>query len=367
MMDRINIFGNPGSPYTKKIISYFRYKNIPYSVTWGDPAANLKFLEIEAPRIPLLPTVLIKNKNNEFIAVTDTTPLIREFEESNPRRSVIPKDPVMKFINYLIEDYADEWITKFMFHYRWAYESDIKNAKQKLVALSNINIQKDQWEQMSEFVGDRQVSRRWVVGSNDETTPFIESNYKKFLQLMEDHLSNLPFLFGKRPSSADFAIYGQLEQLIAFEHTSRNIAHDISMRSVAWVEILNDLSGLHNKQGSIFGLAELDTQTPLNNFNDNDDGWLTTKNIPSTLVNILNEIGLTYVPYLFANAKAVMDGKETFDVELSSCKWHQQSFKYQAKCLGWIIEEFNKLNLDDKNRLKAILEGTGCELLVEGK
>ena len=37
---------------------------------------------------------------------------------------------------------------------------------------------------------------------------------------MQTHLANLPFLFGYRPSSADFAIYGQLTQLIGLDPTS---------------------------------------------------------------------------------------------------------------------------------------------------
>ena len=41
---------------------------------------------------------------------------------------MIPPDPALAFIDALLEDYADEWVTKAMFHYRWAFAPDVANA-----------------------------------------------------------------------------------------------------------------------------------------------------------------------------------------------------------------------------------------------
>jgi glutathione S-transferase len=66
---------------------------------------------------------------------------------------------------------------------------------------------------------------------------------------MDNHLSVSKFLFGDKPSSADFAIYGQLTQLVGFDPTSRKIACETSLRLVAWVDIMADLSG-HDVENS---------------------------------------------------------------------------------------------------------------------
>ena len=355
-MKPVLIFGVPASPYTKKLIAYFRFKQIPYSIVWGDTKTNLELRGIELPKPILLPTVLIEDDNGELTATTDTTPLIKAFEDKHPNRSAFPNDPVLAFINYLIEDYADEWVTKHMFHFRWSFDADINNAKQKLVLLHDVTMEKDSIDAIADAVADRQISRLWVVGSNKETASFIENNYTKLLSLLEDHFATSSFMLGNRPSSSDFALYAQLEQLIRFDPTSRQIAHNTSMRTVAWIELVDDLSGLSDQIGS----TNTESQNDLT-----DNGWVDVKSIPNSLTNILNEIGSTYAPYLHANAEAIANGDKTFEVQIDGVMWSQQSFKYQAKCLTWINDEYKKLSEEDKDRLLHLLDGTGCESLLK--
>ena len=107
-MQPIKVFGNPASPYTRKILGYLRYKNVPYNVTWGDVKSNLKLINKSVPSPILLPTVIL---NEDSDPITDSTPIIRKIEEIFPNKSVIPNNPTLALINYLIEDYADEWLS----------------------------------------------------------------------------------------------------------------------------------------------------------------------------------------------------------------------------------------------------------------
>ena len=123
----LTFMGAPGSPYTRKMRAALRYRRIPYRFLISGAGGRD---DLPAAKVRLLPTFYLPNEAGELEAVVDSTPLIRRFEREFEGRSVIPPDLVTAFIDYLLEDFADEWLTKAMFHYRWVYEADIEKAGQ---------------------------------------------------------------------------------------------------------------------------------------------------------------------------------------------------------------------------------------------
>ena len=330
---------------------------------------NLSFLDIQPPKPVLLPTIVLKDKNGSDICKTDTTPIIRYLEDIYKDKSVIPNSSVLRFLNYLLEDFADEWTTKYMFHYRWYFNEDAENAKKMLVLQHKIDIDDESMNQFSDVIADRQINRLWVVGSNNDTANLIDQSYKRYLLLMENHLKHLPFMFGQRPSSSDFGLYGQLTQLVGFDPTPRNIAYKNSPRTVSWVNIMSDLSGLHDSGGigEFFGVKgnKSDNKSKLNYFDDNDYGWIDIDNIPDSLIQIFNEVGKVYIPCLIANARAYENGDEVWETTIDGSIWKQKTFPYQVKCLNWIKDEFNKLSANDKKITLDLIGGSGCEDILD--
>ena len=343
MTQKIKIFGATPSPYTQKILAAFRYRHIPYMVFNGDIAKKITKLGIELPKPILLPTILLPNDDGSLVATTDSTPIIRRLENKFTERKIVPDDPALAFINYLLEDFGDEWVTKYMFHYRWYFEedADVAGAILPLVDIA-INTSNETLTQYKKIVTERQKGRLWVVGSNDRTADFIDSSYKRFLNLMEDHLLNSPFLLGTKPSSSDFSFYGQLTQLVGFDPTPRKIAYEYSLRTVAWVDVLDDLSG-HDAENT---------------------SWTKLEDSPESLKNLLKEVGKMYIPALLANSEALIKGDETWEMKIDNAVWKQKTFPYQAKCLKWIKNEFDLLNQEDKKRVLDFLDNTGCETIL---
>ena len=161
---------------------------------------------------------------------------------------------------------------------------------------------------------------------------------------MESLLEERPFLLGGRPGAGDFALFGQLTQLVGFDPTPRAISHEVSPRTVAWVDRMEDLSGLEPTA----------------------DDWAAPATCPTGLRSILEEIGRVYAPALLANSAAREAGEDHWEAAIDGAPWQQQTFPYQVKCLGWIREQYHALTGPDRARVDAMLEGTGCETLLRG-
>ena len=340
MSQPIALRGAPGSPYTRKMLAVLRYRRIPYRFlvrgVQAAPDADLPRAKVE-----LLPTFYFETADGALEAVVDSTPIIRRLEDEWPGRSVIPSDPALAFLNYLLEDYADEWLTKAMFHYRWHYAADIALAGEILPRWRDLAASDEAIAPQARFIRERQIGRLYVVGSNATTAPVIEESYKRFLQCMDACIQHGPFLFGRRPGSADFGLFGQLTQLAAFDPTPARLTQAAAPRVLAWTQSTDDLSGLEPAE----------------------EQWVEAAALPDSLRALLREAGRTYAPALLANARAIDAGAERVETEIDGRPWVQRPFPYQAKCLHWVRQEYARLAAAERQLVDGALAGTGCETL----
>jgi glutathione S-transferase len=293
-------------------------------------------------KVPLLPTFYFTDVAGSVSAVTDSSPIIRQLEREWPERSIIPPDPAAAFIDMLLEDYGDEWLTKAMFHYRWSYAADIKRGGDVLPLWRGLSRSNDEIAKESRAITERQIARLRFVGSNATTAPVIEESYRRLLGLIDDHLRAQPYLFGSRPGSSDFAFYGQLTQLAQFDPTPMALTLELAPRVYAWSTLMEDLSG--------------EEPSP--------SDWLTGNSVPETLEAILREVGRTYVPVMLANARALGFGAKEVEATIDGLAWVQAPFPYQRKCLQWLREAYAALPEEHRRRVDPLLATSGCAALV---
>lgn len=341
MAHLIRIVGMPGSPYSRKLRAVLRYRRIPYA--WVTPGAP-EHRTLPRPRVELLPQLVLERDDGTLEAVTDSTPLIRRLEAMHAGRSVVPADPVLAFFDAVVEDYADEWLTKAMFHHRWAFAPDVAHAAAILPRWFRPTMSNEEAIEAGRSFRDRQVGRLGVVGSNATTAPVIEDSYRRLLRLLDVRLGESRFLLGDRPSAADFALFGQLTQLAGFDPTSRAIALETAPRVVAWVDLVDDLSGLEPR----------------------DDGWLSRDAGIAALRPLLEEIGRVYAPFLVANGAALERGAAEVRCAIDGRPWTQRPFPYQGKCLAALRAAYADLAPRDGAVAGAVLEATGCGPLRGG-
>jgi glutathione S-transferase len=336
----LRIVGAPGSPYSRKLRAVLRYRRIPYVwIVRGSREAR----GLPKPRVELPPQLILAGEDGGLEAMVDSTPLLRHLETLRWGRSVIPPDPALAFLDALIEDYADEWLTKAMFHYRWSYPADIAKAAKILPRWSRTDQPETQAAAQGIAFAERQIGRLGVVGSNPTTGPVIEESYRRLLRLLDSHLEGSRFVLGGRPGAADFGLYGQLTQLVAFDPTPAALALEVAPRVVAWVETMEDLSGLEPR----------------------DEDWASRDSIAQALRALLVEVGRVYAPFLIANADAVAHGASRVECTLDGRAWVQAPFPYQAKCLGWLRAAHAELPPEHRDKVDGWIRGTGCECLFE--
>jgi glutathione S-transferase len=332
------MMGAPGSPYTRKMRAVLRYRRIPFNVI---QQRSKEAAEQPQAKVPLLPTFYLPDETGAIVPTTDSTPLIRRFERAFEGRSVIPQAPAAAFLDELLEDYADEWLTKCMFHYRWYHEADATKARQILPHWSMENMTDAEIAPVQKMIGDHQIGRLGVVGSNDVTATVIEESYRRFLVAFDAQLQESRFFFGNRPASSDFAIMGQLTCLALFDPTPSALTAKLAPRVYGWTELVEDLSGKE--------------PTP--------DDWADMDSLPSSLRAMLQEVGHFHVPFLLANAEAIERKADQVETEIDGKPWIQKPFPYQRKCLNWLRESYTNLDVDARVSVDALLEGTGCEHL----
>jgi glutathione S-transferase len=276
---------------------------------------------------------------------TDSTPIIYDLEKRHAGdRSLLPEDAASAFIAHLLEDMADEWGTKLMFHYRWFRDRD-QEACSRWLAFDSLRSSGGaaMIESAAAMFKERQVGRMEMVGCTAANAPLIDESLKRLLAIFEDFVPRQDYLFGSRPSLADFGWYAQLFQL-ASDPTAGDLMRETAPLSYRWVQLLDDCSGVEG------------------DWQDNQ------QQLPAAVEGLLEMAGTLYLPFLLANAEALEQGEKTFHFSAFGHDYRQGTFKYQKKCLAWLREELAGLNGAAREKAQAWLEKADCwEGLDAGK
>ena len=333
-MSCYTIYGGLGSPYSMKMRAVMRYRRLPHIWRQMEMGDERVFTHVKAPVIPVFeyPDGTWKN---------DSTPLIFDLEARHKERAIVPPDAAQAFLAYLLEDFADEWGTKAMFHYRWYRERDQQQMSQWL-AFDRLKGQgRDTILNAAATFRARQVGRMALVGCTPQNAPVIEESAKQILSIFEAFVTEEKYLFGTRPSLTDFGWFGQLSQL-AVDPTPQALMRADYPFTYRWLADLDDASGVEGEWR---------------------DGEAPPVAAVSALLKLAGEI---YFPFLIANAEAVARGAQTFSVTLMGRPYVQGAFRYQAKCLGELRAAYGKLDAAAKAKADPVLAEAGCLDALKG-
>ncbi|MDI1287713.1 MAG: glutathione S-transferase family protein [Reyranella sp.] len=320
------IFGSELSPYSVKVRSFFRYKNVGHEWILRSPAVQAEFQKYA--KLPLVPLVVTPDGEG----IQDSTPILERFEASHREPSVTPEDPALAFVSALLEEYGDEWGNKWMFHYRWRYQPDVwataeRIAVQMMAPQGTLAV-----AQARAAVAERMTGRLGFVGSSDKTQPLIEASFKHALELLDRHLATRPYLLGGRPAMADFGLWAQLYEA-ATDPTPGSILRASAANVMAWVQ----------------RMVSPKAEGPF-------EAWPALA--PTLMPLLKKEVGALFLPWSVANSSAIAGNAKIFEVELGGTAWSQEPQKYHARSLAEIRRKY--ATAKDAPSLEAILRDSGC-------
>jgi glutathione S-transferase len=326
------VVGGLGSPYSMKMRAVFRYRRLPHIFEMRNGTVREETSQVRPQIIPM-----VRGPEDKSWMV-DSTPILYELEDRHDNgRSILPDNPGDRFLAELIEDFADEWLTKAMFHYRWYYAAD-RGFSAFWIATDQVTSEDGSISKRRAFadqISERQVSRMPLVGCTDENKPVIERSYEAVLDALESHVGFGCFLFGSRPSIGDFGLFGQLKTL-GDDPTPQWLMRQRSPTVCHWVRQMDDLSGISGEWRS------------------------ESAQIPKAVVTLLELCAATYLPFLAANADAVDAGADTVDLEILDLPFSQPPFRYQTKCYSRLKSLYTNLPAADRQRIDPLLEQTDC-------
>jgi glutathione S-transferase len=325
MIKPYRIFGSEMSPYSVKVRSYFRFKQIPHLWVPRGPDSEDEYKRFA--RLPIVPTVVTPDDEG----LQDSTPIIERIEAAHPQPSVHPTDPALKFLSELIEEFGDEWGNKLMFHHRWYAQVDKLASAQTLARLSLPQGDAEAVAARAAMILERMSGRGHFVGSSDANAPLISAYYFELIDLLEAHLATRRYLFGARPAFADFGLSGQLYEC-SVDPTCGGGMRARGPNVLDWCHRMMEPRS------------------------DGDfEDWAS---VAPTLAPILSYIGRYFLPWTAANAAALEAGATEFTVDLPGGPYRQPPQKYHARSLTALKSKYAAAA--SAPGLEALLADAGC-------
>ncbi len=326
------LYGAELSPYSIKVRSYLRYKGLEFEWLPRTHARQEEFARYA--QLPLIPVLV----DAEESALQDSTQIIEQIEAQFAEPSIVPEEPSLAFLSALIEDYADEWLNKAMFHYRWSYPDDQESAAKRITDMIFEGAEKPAG--IEEGVRTRMIGRLHHVGSSPETAPVIEGSFTRLLGLLNRVLASRAYMFGGRPSLADFGLAGQLAQLLS-DPTPGALMKAQAPNVVRWIDRMEN----PQPEGAFVSFAAV-----------RDD-----------VAELLRaEVAGAYLTWMAANARAVADDASGVAVEIGGTMFTQKPQRYAAKAFAELQRKRAALDDPALPALTALLEETGCDALLLG-
>jgi glutathione S-transferase len=314
------LYGAETSPYSEKVRAVLRYKGVDFDWVSRSVATEADFRALAAvPTVPLL-------ISPEKVARQDSTAMLASLEADHPDPSTVPDDPACAALALILEDYGDEWLNKAMFNARWGQSPDREAAAQRLLEQLFAGNPPAARAEEAEKIADRMSGRLPLVGAGGSNGEILQKSFQSFAELLNAHLKETLFIFGGRPSAADFSLAAQFQQMLS-DPTPGQWLRERTPFVAEWCEFMSSPKA----SGDFKPLAELE---------------------PTLLPLFKEDVAKTYLVWAAANSENASKRRKKLKVDILGERFEQDTQKYAAKAFKSVSRAVGKLNAG-----KELLDG----------
>lgn len=261
------LYGMTPSYFTRKMQAYLEYKGIPYLFRrfgGAHPEARAAGWPGGVP--------VVQTPDGGYM--WDTTAMMLHLEARVPQPSILPADPVQRFLCFAIEDVIDEWFYRPAVGSRWFFPQNREHGSWEIGRDVSCEMPLP-CHQVAELVANYVTASCETFGvSQENIQAWIDEVLLPWVRVLNAHFETTPFLFGGRPSLADFALFGA---------DAAHFINDPVCRG--WLDE--------------HGPAVVQHTHRLLHPEDLEPGaWAPPGDVPDTLLAVLRDMGRLYLPWV---------------------------------------------------------------------
>lgn len=267
------------SLYSGRARSYLIKQGIPFrELSTGHESFKAEVLP--QGKLPTIPTLVTP----EGEVIRDGAAIIEHFEVAN-ERPCRPPGPRQQIISALFDVIGTDGLLRPAMHYRWNFPGD----NLEFVRYHFLHSQRDlpEREEKTEAMMDRMRHAAMFFGVTDESRDVVEALYLEYLDALNAHFEQYPYLLGWRPCIGDFGLLAPMYAHLGRDPHPARIMQQRATRVYRWVERMN----------------RADQDVP-EYFNAGDD-FLADDEVPESLREVLRILAVDFVPETRAAADTI--------------------------------------------------------------
>jgi len=277
----ITLYGLPMSLYTGKARSYLLKNGLSYQEV--APSVR-RFGEEVLPKAGGLSVPTIETEDG--LVIRDGSQIVDHFE-SRTGNEATPTGPRQRVVNGLLDVIGMEGLLRPAMHYRWNFPEenhDFLAFHFRMLAPRGLDP-----DQVAQQAMERMRQAAVSFGVTPETIPGIEARYRDFLAVLDRHFSEVPYLLGGRPGTGDFSLIAPMYAHLGRDPKPLSMLQSKAFHVFRWVERMNrpdaDRCEYVEDGEAMFG-----------------DAFIANDEIPETLIAVLRQIAIDFVPETIAAA-----------------------------------------------------------------